>query len=165
MARTTPPRDVIGALTRSTRFRTLVTLLGASQLDGDLRAPGPWLLLAPADDAFDALPRGLLRALFAPSGIESLVDLAENHVARTVLPRSGGTVATLLGRRVSLQREGPIASGGARILSWRTFDRGVIAVVDRVLLPPSIRSAVPAAGPPLPARRERRDIDREAPGP
>jgi hypothetical protein len=147
MVHTSPPPDVIALLTATPRFCTLLRVLVATEILEDLRTPGPWLLLAPPDSAFDALPAGVMRSLFARSRVESLVDLAEHHVARATRPRAGGAFRSLLGEPIVVDATGRLA-GGVRIVGWHPFDDGVLAEVDRVLWPSSLRSS---------AREEARD--------
>ncbi len=134
MARSMPSCDLVGALTRTSRFRTLVTILVATQVLDDLRAAGPWLVLAPPDDAFGHWPRARLEALFARSNIEQLVDLAELHVARGLPEREGEPLRSLLGEPIRIA-DGQVNEGRAHIVSRRRCRNGVLVVVDRVLLP------------------------------
>ena len=139
MVHTTQSQDVVAALTRTPRFRTMVTILVMSEILDDLRAPGPWLLLAPPDEAFEDLPPDMLRSLFAGSRVEWLIDLAEHHVARTLPPGTSCSFRSLLGEPLVVDPVGRLASG-ERIVTWQPFDEGIIGVVDRVLLPPSLRT-------------------------
>jgi hypothetical protein len=139
MVHARPSEDVIALLTRTPRFRTLVRVLVATHLLDDLRTPGPWLLLAPPDAAFEAIPDAALRSLFVRSRVEALVDLAERHVARVTRPRRGGAFRSLIGDPIVIDAAGRLAGGG-RIASWHPFDHGVLAVVDTVQWPASLRS-------------------------
>jgi hypothetical protein len=141
MVHTSSSRDVIALLTGTPRFRTLLRILVATHILEDLQAPGPWLLLAPPDAAFDALPAGVLRSLFVRSRVESLVDLAEHHVARATRPRAGRTFRSLLGEPLVMDANGRLAGGG-RVVGWHAFDEGLLAVVDRVIWPSSLRPAI-----------------------
>jgi uncharacterized surface protein with fasciclin (FAS1) repeats len=128
-----PTNDVLSLLTSTTRFRTFVTVLVATQLIDDLRGTGPYVVLAPTDEAFDALPSGTLSRLMLRANVESLVDLAENHIATHGLSQSG-SVRTLLGTslRVTANTVSPF---GVRIVDrWRESN-GVVVAIDHVLLP------------------------------
>ena len=146
MVHTSPFEDVIAVLTATPRFRTLTRILVASLVLDDLRTPGPWLLLAPPDEAFESLPPDVLPSLFRRSDVESLVDLAENHVARAPHPRAGGAFRSLLGEPVVVHPSGQLARGG-RVLRWHPFDHGVLGVVDRVLWPPLLSPAARVEAP------------------
>jgi uncharacterized surface protein with fasciclin (FAS1) repeats len=135
MAHSTPTCDVVAALTSTARFRTLVTILVATQVLDDLRATGPWLVLAPPDDAFARWPRLRLESLFARSNIEPLVDLAELHVARTGPGGEAGLLQSLRGEPLHIAPDGQVNEGQARVLGRLRCTNGVIGVVDRVLLP------------------------------
>ena len=125
-----PIPDVVNTLAASIRFRTWTTVLVRTLFVDDLRGRGPWLVLAPTDEAFALLPDGLLEQLFRPSAIEDLIDLAELHIVR-----STGPVAR------SLSRSFAFLGDGTRVLARKRCSNGAISVVDRVSLPPRIAHA------------------------
>jgi uncharacterized surface protein with fasciclin (FAS1) repeats len=135
-----PAPDLVGTLASSTRFRTWITILVATQLIDDLREAGPWLVLAPSDVAFARLEERELDGLLAGAEIETLIDLAEHHVARSPTRRIGGPYTSLLGEVFTIGADGRI-DGGARIVARYACANGSIAVVDRVVVPPSLRAS------------------------
>ena len=118
--------DVIATLASTTRFRTFVTLLVATELLDDLRDPGPWVVFAPDEAAFGALPDGLLETWFGPDHVERLVDVAENHIARLGRSPRGGARTSLLGEPID-----PSATRGEVI----ACTNGIVVVFDRVRVP------------------------------
>ena len=122
-----PLPDVVNTLAASTRFRTWTTILVRTLFVDDLREQGPWLVLAPTDEAFALLPEGMLEALFKPLAIEDLIDLAESHIVRSTTPVDR-----------SLSRGFPFLAYGARVLARKRCSNGAIAVVDRVSIPPRL---------------------------
>lgn len=125
-----PIPDVVNTLAASIRFRTWTTILVRTLFVDDLRGRGPWLVLAPTDEAFALLPPGVLEDLFRPSAIEDLIDLAELHIVRSTCP-----VAR------SLSRSFAFVGDGTRVLARKRCSNGAISVVDRVSLPPRIARA------------------------
>lgn len=122
-----PMPDVVSTLAASIRFRTWTTILVRTLFVDDLRDRGPWLVLAPTDEAFALLPPGMLAALFKPLAIEDLIDLAEAHIVRSAIP---------VGR--SLSGSHPFPGYGARVLARKRCSNGAISVVDRVCIPPRL---------------------------
>merc|ERR1740115_206160 len=59
---------------------TLVTALKAADLVDTLSAPGPFTVFAPTNEAFNALPPGVLSNLLKPENKAQLVDLLTYHV-------------------------------------------------------------------------------------
>ncbi len=131
-----PIRDIMGTLASSACFRTWVTILVGTQLVDDLRDPGPWLVIAPTDAAFARIAGRDVGRLFATSAIESLIDFAERRVARSASGQPGGSYTSLLGDRFSIGADDRI-DDGTRIVARRKCSNGVVAVVDRIVLPPS----------------------------
>ncbi|MBL8607194.1 MAG: fasciclin domain-containing protein [Myxococcales bacterium] len=112
--------------------------LRATGLFDDLCALGPYTVLAPVDDAFDAMPWPFASLLGHPDLVEARFDVFEHHVIPGVVdPRDGASIrATLHGSMVAFRDGVILARGGAaRVLASRPFDNGVVHVIDRVLLP------------------------------
>merc|ERR1711865_189408 len=55
--------------------------MGAADLVGTLSGPGPFTVFAPTNEAFAALPAGVLGNLLKPENKDQLVDLLTYHVA------------------------------------------------------------------------------------
>merc|ERR1711865_900530 len=75
-------------------FTTLVAALSATDLVGALSAPkGPFTVFAPDDEAFAALPNGLVNCLLEDKNLPILSDILLYHVA------SGTALSTDLSNR------------------------------------------------------------------
>ena len=99
---------------------------------------------APTNDAFDALPDGLVNELLLPENILELTDILTYHVINGGLPipalLSIGTINTLNGAplNVTTSDAGDVLVNGVAkvILSDVEASNGIIHVIDMVLLPP-----------------------------
>jgi uncharacterized surface protein with fasciclin (FAS1) repeats len=133
-----------------------VTILAAADLAHELSEPGAWLVLSPTDDAFARLPPRSVDTLLARGSAETLVDLAERHVARDGgdAPRlRRSSFLSLLGTRIAID-ESLVVAETARVVEWRTCVNGVIGVIDRVLVAsPSAAHPAQALGTSLPLAR------------
>src|SRR5271156_4027120 len=73
-----PSRDIMENLALSPEHHALVAALNVAGLAATLKQPGPLTLFAPTDDAFRALPPGLLDQLMQPANRVRLGGLAKN---------------------------------------------------------------------------------------
>ena len=125
-------------------FTTLVAALSATDLVGALMAPnGPFTVFAPTDEAFDALPDGVLGCLL--DNPTTLSDVLLYHVASgTALSTDlsdGQKVPTLLdGAEVTVRinDKGVSINGASVAVPDVVASNGVIHVIDEVLVPPRI---------------------------
>jgi transforming growth factor-beta-induced protein len=121
---------------------TLETALLEAGLDGALSNPEDALtLFAPTDEAFEALPDGLLADLLAdPSGL--LTDILLYHVVGSVALSTdladGQMITTLLGEdvTVTINGDGVFINDAQVIIADLLASNGVVHVIDAVLLPP-----------------------------
>ncbi len=139
--------EPIPALATAAGFDTLVTALGAASLVDTLNGDGPFTVFAPTDDAFAALPDGVLDSLLAD--VPALSNVLLYHVvgdrvrASELMP--GTPVTTLQTSEVSVELvDGGLQIGGANVLTADVVAaNGVVHAIDAVLLPPA---ALVAAG-------------------
>ena len=124
------------------QFSTLSQALTAAGLTEELADQGPYTLLAPTNDAFDALPSGELDSLL--SNPAQLADILQNHVISGEYSSSqlaGFPAAlTLTGNELSIQSDGSggFTIGGANVESADVqATNGTIHVIDSVILPSS----------------------------
>ncbi len=124
------------------RFETLTAALNATGLDATLRGSGPFTVFAPTDDAFDALPDGLLESLLAD--LPALTDILLYHVAPGSV--DAATIATLpsvttvLGPEVTVTvtEDGIFLNDTVQvIITDIVASNGIIHVIDAVLIPPA----------------------------
>ncbi len=129
------------------RFDTLVAAVTAAGLADTLAGAGHFTVFAPTDDAFAALPAGVVDTLLLDENIGTLTSILLYHVEDAVIPSSAiphGTTqitplynrplcVTLADGKVTLDDgTGPAANV---IIADIAADNGVIHVIDRVLLP------------------------------
>lgn len=123
-------------------FGTLVTAVGAADLVGTLNGDGPFTVFAPTDEAFAALPPGVLDALLLPENKDALVKILTYHVVPgTVLAAdvTDGDVATVEGQTVTLSTADGVTVNGARVVQADVIgSNGVIHAIDAVILPPDV---------------------------
>ncbi len=128
-------------------FDTLVAAVTAADLAETLSSEGPFTVFAPTDDAFAALPDGLVDALLLPENKDALVAILTYHVLGAEVPSSDvapGAVATVQGEEITIAADGDtLTVNDATIVAVDVeADNGVIHVIDSVLVPPSIDPSV-----------------------
>jgi len=140
-------QTVVDIIVNSPDHTTLEAAVLAAGLDGALSGEGPFTVFAPTDDAFDALPEGLLDDLLAdPNGL--LTDVLQHHVhgglAFSASLSDGQLVPTLNGEDVTIGvDEGTVtvtsALEGGAVATVTVADivasNGVVHVIDAVLTP------------------------------
>merc|ERR1712176_1672355 len=125
-------------------FETLVTALVAADLVGALSEPqGPFTVFAPTDDAFAALPDGLVECLGKEENVAVLSDILLYHVVGAKVlstDLSDGMVATTLnGDDVTVDlSNGVKIDESTVVIPDVEASNGVIHVIDSVLVPGDI---------------------------
>ena len=123
-------------------FSTLVDALTAADLVTTLSGEGPFTVFAPTDEAFAALPAGLLDALLLPENKATLVKILTYHVVSgKVLAAdvTDGDVPTVEGQNVKLSTMGGVTVNGAAVVTADVMaSNGVIHAIDAVILPPDV---------------------------
>merc|ERR1711934_568483 len=77
----TPATKNIVELAESVKdLSTLVAAVVAGGLADTLSSPGPFTVFAPTNEAFAALPAGVVAKLLKPEGKKELVDILTYHV-------------------------------------------------------------------------------------
>ncbi len=127
-------------------FDTLVAAVTAADLVETLSGPGPFTVFAPTDDAFAALPDGLLDALLMPENKDALAAILTYHVLPAEVPSSDvapGDVATVQGENITIAADGDTLTVNDAMITAVDVEasNGVIHVIDSVLVPPSIDPA------------------------
>lgn len=124
---------------------TLVAAVTAADLVGTLQGPGPFTVFAPTDEAFAALPAGLLDALLLPENKDTLAKILTYHVVPSEVMAADvtdGDVATVEGQSVTLSTADGVTVNGAKVVQADVVaDNGVVHVIDAVLLPPDVDAA------------------------
>lgn len=127
-------------------FSTLLTAVDAAGLTATLNGEGPFTLFAPTNDAFEALPDGVLDALLADTDL--LAKVLKYHVISGELAASDvvsqSTLSTLLGDTLAVSVNG--SSVKLNDVNITTTDveasNGIIHVLDGVLVPTEVADAL-----------------------
>ena len=134
--------DIVAVASTTEGFSTLVAALEAAGLVETLQGEGPFTVFAPNDDAFAALPAGLLEKLLLPENIEVLKAILTYHVVSGAVYSTdvvAGDVATVEGSNITLATDTGVTVNGANVvLADVEASNGVIHVIDAVILPPSV---------------------------
>jgi uncharacterized surface protein with fasciclin (FAS1) repeats len=108
-----------------------------------LQGEGPFTVFAPTDEAFAALPDGLLEALLLPENVDVLTSILTYHVVSGAVFAADvttGDVATLEGSNIAIDTaDGVVLNGSATVTAADVeASNGVIHVIDAVILPPGL---------------------------
>ncbi len=136
------PGTIVDVAVATDGFETLVIAVQAAGLVDVLSGEGPCTVFAPTDDAFAALPEGLLEKLLLPENLEVLVSILSYHVVSgSILAEDvvAGEVATVQTENITIETDGGVTVNGANVIAVDVLaSNGVIHVIDAVILPPSL---------------------------
>jgi uncharacterized surface protein with fasciclin (FAS1) repeats len=140
------PGDIVTVASTTDGFSTLVAAVQAAGLVETLQGDGPFTVFAPTDEAFAALPEGLLDSLLLPENEETLQRILTYHVIAGEV-RSGditpGEVETVEGSSVTLDTTDGVTVDGANVIAADVeASNGVIHVIDAVILPADIAATL-----------------------
>ena len=115
----------------------------AADLAGALSAPGPLTVFAPTDDAFAALPAGLVDCLLLPESKDALTAILTYHVVDGAVMSTdltAGPVPTLQGEDITVDLSDGVTLNDSVKVTTADIEasNGVIHVIDGVLVPPTI---------------------------
>lgn len=123
-------------------FSTLVAALTAADLVTTLQGAGPFTVFAPTNEAFAALPAGVLDALLLPENKATLAKILTYHVVSGMVMAADikpGNVATVEGSNVKLSTMGGVMVNKAKVVIADVMaDNGVIHAIDAVILPKGV---------------------------
>src|SRR6202043_1249861 len=142
-------------------FKMLMRVVEAAGLSDALTGQGPFTVFAPTDEAFRALPTGLLdQWLRDPTQLRSIVTyhvidrkITENEFHRLTADRRTPGIITMQGSPIVLKMEGSVSKhmfvNDAKVVkSDIETSNGVIHIIDRVLEPaPAVPAPVAATRP------------------
>ena len=146
-------KNIIENAVNSKDHTTLVAAVKAAGLVETLSGPGPFMVFAPTNAAFDMLPKGTVEMLLKPENKAKLVKILTSHVvgkavmsgaiAKMVADEKGAhPVKTLSGAMlIAKMKDGKLTltdeNGGTATVTIADVaqSNGVIHVVDHVLLP------------------------------
>lgn len=123
-------------------FGTLVAAVTAAELVETLSGEGPFTVFAPTDEAFAALPAGVVDALLLPENKAVLAQILTYHVVSGKVMAADVTdsdVATVEGQTVKLSTADGVTVNGAKVVTADVAaSNGVIHAIDAVILPPGV---------------------------
>jgi len=123
-------------------FETLVAAVVAADLAETLSGEGPFTVFAPTDEAFDALPEGLLDALLLPENKDALTAILTYHVVSGEVMAAdvtAGDVPTVEGSTIAITTDGGVKVNDSNVTATDVeASNGVIHVIDAVMVPPTV---------------------------
>ncbi len=139
----TQSQTIVATAIANGSFDTLVAAVKAAGLVDTLNATGPYTVFAPTDQAFAALPAGVLDKLLLPKNKAALTKILTYHVVAGNVPASAvrtGPVASVAGANLNLMANaGKVTVNGANVVQADVAtSNGIIHVIDKVLLPPDL---------------------------
>lgn len=141
-------KNIVELAQDSEQFSILVQALLDTDLDQPLRGPGPYTVFAPTNDAFNALPSGLLESLTN----EQLAEILQYHVLAAEVASSdlasSQAVATLTEETIYVTVEnGEVTVNNTADVINADIEalNGVIHAIDGVILPNKYQTIVDIA--------------------
>ena len=134
--------DIVAVASITEGFSTLVAALSAAGLVETLQGEGPFTVFAPNDDAFAALPAGLLEKLLLPENIAVLTSILTYHVVAGKVMSTDvttGDAPTVEGSTLALDTMSGVMVNDATVIAADVeASNGVIHVIDAAILPPDV---------------------------
>jgi uncharacterized surface protein with fasciclin (FAS1) repeats len=134
--------DIVAVASETEGFSTLVAALTAASLVETLQGEGPFTVFAPTDDAFAALPAGLLEKLLLPENVGVLTAILTYHVVSGKVMSTdvmAGDVPSVEGSPITLGTTDGVQVNDATVVSADIeTSNGVIHVIDKVLVPSTV---------------------------
>ena len=142
MTEETTVGTIVDVASADASFSTLVAAVSAAELVETLSGTGPFTVFAPTNDAFAALPAGVLDALLLPENKALLTQILTYHVVSGMVMAADVTdsdVATVEGQNIKLSTaEGVTVNGATVVAADVAASNGVIHAIDAVILPPGV---------------------------
>ncbi len=139
------PGTIVEVAASNEDFETLVAAVTAAGLAETLSGEGPFTVFAPTDEAFEALPEGLLDALLLPENKDALTSILTYHVVSGEVMAAdvtAGDVPTVEGSTIAITTDGGVKVNEATVTATDVdASNGVIHVIDTVLVPPTVDPA------------------------
>ena len=134
------PGTIVDVAVGAGSFTTLVAAVQAAGLVDTLSGEGPFTVFAPTDEAFAALPEGLVEALLEEENLDILVQILTYHVVSGAVFSSDvttGDVASVEGSTIAVEvTDAGVTVNGANVTAVDIeASNGVIHVIDAVILP------------------------------
>lgn len=134
--------DIVGLAASTDMLSTLVTAVKQADLVGTLKAEGPYTVFAPTNEAFAALPDGVLEALLKPENKAKLTQVLTYHVVMGEITsgelKDGQIATTAEGSNIEVMKGyGKVKINDAEVIKADIdASNGVVHVINKVILPP-----------------------------
>ena len=137
------PGTIVDVAVGAGTFTTLVAAVQAAGLVDVLSGEGPFTVFAPTDEAFAALPDGLVEALLEEENLEILQQILTYHVVSGAVFSTDvatGDVPSVEGSTIAVEvTDSGVTVNGANVVAVDIeASNGVIHVIDAVILPPGL---------------------------
>lgn len=137
-------KTIVELVAGTASMSTLAKAITAAGIDRNLSGPGPFTIFAPSDEAFDALPDGMLESLLKPENLGQLNNLLIYHVVPGARASSsfqnGLSLGTVQGEKIVVSVSDGVKINGAAVTAADVqVSNGVIHVINEVLIPSSIK--------------------------
>jgi uncharacterized surface protein with fasciclin (FAS1) repeats len=136
------PGTIVEVASSNPDFETLVAAVTAAGLAETLSGEGPFTVFAPTDEAFEALPEGVLDALLLPENKDALTSILTYHVVSGEVMAAdvtAGDVPTVEGSTIAITTDGGVKVNEANVTATDVdASNGVIHVIDAVLVPSTV---------------------------
>ena len=137
-----PILDLVQTAQKAGSFSTLLAALDVAGLTATLKGTGPFTVFAPTDEAFAALPAGTLDGLLAdPSALAAILTyhvVAGEVSAAQVVGLTSATTVNGADVAISVAGGGVMINDADVVATDVYATNGVIHVINKVLLPPSM---------------------------
>ena len=136
-------KTIVELAAATPELSTLVTALKAADLVGTLSGKGPFTVFAPTNEAFAALPTGVLANLLKPENKAQLVDLLTYHVAAGAVHAKDlmdmQMLTTVEGKNVTVRTaSSTVFINSAKVITADVgASNGVVHIINTVLTVPS----------------------------
>jgi uncharacterized surface protein with fasciclin (FAS1) repeats len=138
------PGTIVDVASGNPDFSTLVAAVTAAGLVETLQGDGPFTVFAPTNEAFAALPAGLVDKLLLPENKDTLTKILTYHVVSGAVMAAdvkAGDVPTVEGSNITVTIDGGTVTlnGSAKVVATDVAaSNGVIHVIDAVIVPPDV---------------------------
>ncbi|HET8859166.1 fasciclin domain-containing protein [Marivirga sp.] len=137
-------KNIVELAAGTESLSTLVTAVKAAGLVETLSGKGPFTVFAPTNEAFEALPKGTLESLLKPENKDKLVAVLTYHVIGAKVMstdlKEGQKAKTVQGEEVTISLKYGASVNGAKVAKADiNASNGVVHVIDKVILPPSMK--------------------------
>ncbi len=141
---------LLEALRSLTNTTSLASALEGTILETSLQDEGPFTVFAPTDDAFAALAASTRDTIFADPAVA--FQVAGYHISVVLVFSNdfdvGGQLLTATRQTITLSTSGGPRIENAAILQTDIgASNGVIHLIDRVLIPPTLQGQILLAAP------------------